>query len=87
MTHDSYSRDKQFYDLEYSKHNKGLHELNYNLNLLSQDTYRMTNERNEILSQKELETQRLKAETERICDELNFERSKRLEIDQKDKFN
>lgn len=87
MTHDSYNRDKQFYDLEYSKHNKDLQDLNYNLSLLSQDTYRMTNERNEILTQKELETQRLKSETERICDELNFERNKRLEIDQKDKFN
>jgi len=47
----------------------------------------MTNERNEILTQKEMETQRLKSETERICDELNYERSKRLDMDNKDRFN
>jgi hypothetical protein len=40
-----------------------------------------------MLSMKELETQRLKQETARICDELTFERNKRLEADTLDRFN
>lgn len=57
--------------MEYNKQSADIQDLNYNLNILSQDTFRMTNERNEILTQKEIETQRLKSETERICDELS----------------
>lgn len=57
--------------MEYNKQSVELQDLNYNLNLTTQDTFRMTNERNEILNHKEIETQRLKSETERICDELN----------------
>lgn len=57
--------------MEYNKQSAEIQDLNYNLNLTTQDTFRMTNERNEILNHKEIETQRLKSETERICDELN----------------
>jgi len=71
MTQDSYNRDKQFYDIEFNKHTKEIHDLNNNLNVVNQNTHRMANERNEILLQKDAETSRLKTETERICDELN----------------
>jgi len=38
MTADSYNRDKQYYDMEFSKQSQEIQELNYNLNIVNQDT-------------------------------------------------
>merc|ERR1711964_809794 len=85
VTQDSYNRDRKFYDIELAKQNQDIHALSATLGNVNNGKMRLANERNEILSIKDFETNRLRQETDRIADELHFERTKRMEFDTMDR--